>query len=78
MVLEGARELIARARPIVIIEHVRGAAELYGVRSDAVWELLSSFDYRIFAITGDGPVGRAELGADADVVNWLASPARAS
>jgi len=78
MVLEGARELITRARPIVIIEHVRGAAELYGVRSDAVWELLSSFDYRIFAITGDGPVSRAELGADADVVNWLASPARAS
>ena len=76
MVLEGARGLIARARPVVIFEHVRGAAELYGARSDALWDLLAGLDYRVFAITGEGPVGRAELGADEDAVNWLATPAQ--
>ncbi|MDQ6810632.1 MAG: FkbM family methyltransferase [Actinomycetota bacterium] len=76
-VLEGARAVLSCARPLVILEHVQEAAALYGVQSGAVWDLLSSLDYEVFSVTGDGPFARADFlasAASASVVNWLATP----
>jgi FkbM family methyltransferase len=73
-VLEGGRALLSEARPIVIFEHVAGAAALYGAAVGSPWDLLSSLGYEIFSVTGDGPFTRSGfIGAKA-IVNWLASP----
>jgi len=74
-VLRGAGELLARARPIVIFEHVAAAAALYGAPPGEPWELLDRLDYEVFSVTGDGPFTRADFVACANVVNWLATPA---
>jgi FkbM family methyltransferase len=71
-VLEGARGLLSRARPIVIFEHVASAAALYGHPPGAVWDLLDELGYETFTVLGDGPVSRAAFVEDAIVVNWLA------
>jgi FkbM family methyltransferase len=73
-VLEGGRELLARARPIVIFEHVLEAAAMYGGPPEGPWDLLSGLGYRIFSVTGDGPVTRAAFTRSNGVVNWLATP----
>jgi FkbM family methyltransferase len=73
-VLQGGRELLQRAGPHVILEHVAEAAELYGARSSDVWDLLSQLGYELFSVTGDGPYGRADFAAERGVVNWLARP----
>jgi FkbM family methyltransferase len=73
-VLEGARSVLARARPIVIFEHVPDAAALYGGVLEAPWDLLTELGYRIFSVTGDGPFTRSAFGQAAGVVNWLATP----
>jgi FkbM family methyltransferase len=74
-VVEGGREVLARARPFVIFEHVQSAAALYGAPPAGVWEALRGLGYEIFSITGDGPFGRDRFVAAGDVVNWLARPA---
>ena len=53
-VLQGGRELLQRARPHVILEHVAEAADLYGVRSADVWDLLGRLGYELFSVTGEG------------------------
>jgi FkbM family methyltransferase len=75
-VLEGGRELLARARPLVIFEHVPATAEPYGTSSRHVWEQLDALRYAVFTITGQGPLDRAAFAGDAarGVVNWLARP----
>jgi FkbM family methyltransferase len=73
-VLAGGREVLTRARPLVIFEHVATAAALYGSSSAAVWDLLSELGYEIFSVTGDGPVPRAAFAGNTSVVNWLARP----
>jgi FkbM family methyltransferase len=73
-VLEGGRSLLLRARPVVIFEHVSGAAALYGASSEAPWDLLTDLGYVIYAVTGDGPVTRSAFAAAGTVVNWLAVP----
>jgi FkbM family methyltransferase len=73
-VLEGARALLARARPIVIFEHVGEASSLYGDAPAAPWDLLTELNYQIFSITGEGPFTRAPFVEAAQVVNWLATP----
>ena len=73
-VLEGAASVLSRLRPIVVFEHVADAAALYGVRSSTLWELLQEAGYRIFAVTGEGPVSLNEFGGIPHVVNWLATP----
>jgi len=73
-VFRGARELLARAHPIVIFEHVPAAASLYDAPPGAPWELLSELGYEVFSVTGDGPFSRADFLAAAEVVNWLATP----
>jgi FkbM family methyltransferase len=73
-VLEGARELLARARPILIFEHVAASAGLYGDEVGAPWDVLSELGYDVFAVTGEGPFSRAAFTAAGGVVNWLAAP----
>jgi FkbM family methyltransferase len=75
-VLEGGRALLARARPLVIFEHVPAAAAMYGDALEAPWDLLTELGYRIFAITGEGPLTRSEFVRTSGIVNWLATPAR--
>jgi FkbM family methyltransferase len=73
-VLEGARGVLSRARPLVIFEHVREAAAMYGDEPAAPWDLLTGLGYRIFSVTGDGPFTRAAFVEATGVVNWLATP----
>ncbi len=79
-VLEGGRTVLAQARPVVILEHVPGAAALYDTASEAVWDALGALGYAVFAVTGEGPFTRAAFAASArggGVVNWLATPGTA-
>jgi FkbM family methyltransferase len=73
-VLEGGRSVLARAKPVVIFEHVAAAAALYGTAPAAVWELLVELGYEIFSITGEGPFARAAFAGSTRVINWLARP----
>jgi FkbM family methyltransferase len=73
-VLEGARSVLARARPVVIFEHVLEAAAMYGGAHEAPWDLLSELGYRVFSLTGEGPVSRSSFARPNGTVNWLATP----
>jgi FkbM family methyltransferase len=73
-VLEGARALLSKTRPLLIFEHVASAAALYGHLPGAVWDLLAELDYETFSVLGDGPVSRRAFVENAIVVNWLARP----
>jgi FkbM family methyltransferase len=73
-VLEGARSVLSRARPIVLFEHVAAAARLYGSQSGSLWDLFSESGYRVFAVTGDGPIARSTFTDNTTVINWLATP----
>ncbi|HYM54684.1 MAG TPA: FkbM family methyltransferase [Solirubrobacteraceae bacterium] len=73
-VLEGGRSLLARARPIVIFEHVPEAAAMYGDAPEAPWDVLAELGYRVFSVTGEGPFTRSEFSAGGGTVNWLATP----
>lgn len=74
-VLEGGSSMLQAARPILIIEHVPQAGELYGASSEDLWDLLDSLAYTVYAITGEGPFTRASFAAEQTVVNWLTVPA---
>lgn len=74
-VLQGAGALLSAVRPVVIFEHVAAAARLYGSQSAALWDLFGETGYRVFAITGDGPIARASFTENTTVINWLATPA---
>lgn len=74
-VLEGGRQLLSQARPVLIFEHVPATAALYGDAPDAMWKLLVELGYEIFSATGDGPYTGAGFQQSAGVVNWLARPA---
>lgn len=73
-VLEGARGLLERARPLVIFEHVPAAAAIYGHDPGRLWDLLAQAGYRITSVTGAGPFERGDFLAAGEVVNWLARP----
>ena len=74
-VLNGARQVLAAAQPVVIFEHVTATAALYGAKPGAPWDVLHELAYEIFAITGEGPFTREAFAASAGSVNWLARPA---
>jgi FkbM family methyltransferase len=76
-VIEGGREVLARARPVVLFEHVASAAALYGTSPGDLWDALDELGYEIFSVTGEGPCERGEFATDARVVNWLARPTEA-
>lgn len=73
-VLEGGRSLLARARPLVIFEHVGSATRLYGVAPYAAWDFLRALGYDIYSATGAGPYSREAFAQDDGVVNWIAVP----
>ncbi len=73
-VFQGARALLARARPLVIFEHVAAAAALYDATPEALWDVLSEAGYAVFSVTGDGPFERSSFARASGVVNWLAAP----
>ena len=60
----------------MIFEHVAETAGIYGEAPAAIWDLFSALGYRIFAVTGGGPLTRASFSARSGVVNWLAVPDR--
>jgi FkbM family methyltransferase len=73
-VLEGGRSVLTQTRPLVIFEHIAGAAALYETAPGAVWDLLTELGYAIFSVTGDGPFTRQAFTDATRVVNWLARP----
>jgi FkbM family methyltransferase len=73
-VLEGGRELLKRARPLLIFEHVAEASAIYGHDSGELWDLLRECGYRISSVTGSGPFDREAFASPGGVVNWLATP----
>jgi FkbM family methyltransferase len=73
-VLEGARGVLSRARPLLIFEHVADTARLYGASSQTLWDLLIEQGYAVFSVTGRGPYSRADFARADGVVNWLATP----
>jgi FkbM family methyltransferase len=72
-VLEGGRALLSEVRPVIIFEHVANAAALYSASSSALWDLLTGMGYRVFSMTGDGPVSRSAFAENRSIVNWLAT-----
>ena len=60
-VLLGARRLLERYRPIIVIEHGAAANDFHGTTTGDIHKLLSSFGYRIFDIDGNGPFTEAEF-----------------
>ncbi len=72
-VLRGAHEVISGTRPLIVFEHEPSAAALYGYTSTALWDFLTGFGYRVFAITGEGPLTDWSDTAP-NCVNWIASP----
>jgi FkbM family methyltransferase len=73
-VLEGARGLLARARPTIVFEHVAQTGSLYDAEPGALWDLLDGLGYRIMSVMGDGPFDRARFSSASEIVNWLATP----
>jgi FkbM family methyltransferase len=61
-VLEGALETLRRARPLVVFELERGAAEHYGTRPGDLHDLLCGRAWlRVFDLEGGGPYTREAL-----------------
>ena len=52
-VLMGARETVARWRPVVAFEFGQASYAAYGVDPDDVFEYFASLDYQIFSILGE-------------------------
>ncbi len=73
-VLEGGPSTLARARPLLIFEHVAETARAYDGASGRLWDLLSELGYLVFSATGAGPFTRSAFAEPSSVVNWLASP----
>ncbi len=73
-VLEGGRELLRSVKPLLIVECVAAASQLYGATPGAVWDLLDELGYEMLPVTGGAPVARDAFGGPA-AINWLARPA---
>jgi FkbM family methyltransferase len=77
-VVRGGRELLARARPLVVFEHVASASLLYGASSGELWDEFAELGYETLSVSGDGPFDRDQFSAQQGIVNWLARPAARS
>jgi FkbM family methyltransferase len=73
-VLEGGVLTLARARPLLIFEHVPETARAYDGASGRLWDLLTELDYLVFSAAGAGPFTRCAFAEPSSTVNWLASP----
>jgi FkbM family methyltransferase len=72
-VLRGARELLRRSRPLVILEH-GAAAAAFGTSHEAVYDELTDAGLRIYDMDGAGPYARNDFAvrASSDRWNWIA------
>lgn len=52
LVLQGARDTIARSKPVVIFEHGIGASDIYGTGPDEVFTFFQSLGYGIYLLEG--------------------------
>lgn len=61
-VIAGGIETIRRAKPIVVFEHGKGAADAYGTTPDDVFDLLcGQAGLRLYDIDGVGPLSKHAL-----------------
>ena len=51
-VLKGAKETLKRWRPVMVFEHGKGAADVYGVAPGEVFDFLTKLDYRVSTMGG--------------------------
>jgi FkbM family methyltransferase len=75
-VIRGARETLARHRPVVVVEHGGGGRGPDG--PEALHPLVVELGYEVFDIDGDGPYSLDEMRRAfdrGDVYNWLLLPA---
>jgi FkbM family methyltransferase len=61
-VLRGARETLARHRPVVVLEH-GDRAEHFGTTSATIHGLFADAGLRVYDIDGNGPLSVGEFGA---------------
>ena len=54
-VLQGARSMLQRHRPVITFEHGLGGADLYGTSPEELHAYLAQLGYRIFDLDGTGP-----------------------
>jgi FkbM family methyltransferase len=60
-VLLGARQLLARHRPIIVFEHGAAARDFDATPTGDIHELLIGVGYRVFDIDGAGPLTQSEF-----------------
>jgi FkbM family methyltransferase len=68
LVLRGAGQNIARSRPTIIFEVNAGAARQLGLHPYGAWELLRSWGYRFFSLTGCADLRELEKPPTADAI----------
>jgi FkbM family methyltransferase len=62
LVLEGARKIIIRDRPVIVFEHQRSTAGCYGSGPKRMFDLLvGDLEMRIFDLEGTGPYSLADF-----------------
>lgn len=49
-VLKGAKDLLKRAKPLLIFEHGLGAADVYGYGPVEMYDFLSEYEYKIYSL----------------------------
>ena len=76
--LRGAMGTLRHHRPIVLFEHGRGSADVYGTTPGRIHDLLvGELDYRIYDLDGGGPYSREEFERTYEAVervNFVARP----
>jgi FkbM family methyltransferase len=50
LVLQGARETIARSKPVIIFEHGIGASDIYGTGPEEVYQFFTSLKFGIYLL----------------------------
>jgi len=76
-VLRGAERTLREHRPVVVLEHGLGSADVFGTSPHDVFDLLAGHGYRLFGLSGDGPYDAARFEAvfhARERVNFLATP----
>lgn len=69
-VLDGARALICRCRPLISVEYGRPGYQLYGFGPVALYELAEQIDYRILDLFGNPFTTKEEWLASVDQLYW--------
>jgi FkbM family methyltransferase len=62
--LRGAKELIGRARPVLLVEIERRHTTRYGYQPEYIWEEILSYGYSAFVVGANGGLSAAALFAN--------------